>query len=59
MPDNADETPIDRYTRYKQSKDALLKDTTDFGLNKDEQAILWKYLADAYGMPTAKMKVCG
>lgn len=57
MPDNADETPIDRYIRYKQSKDAWLKDTTDFGLNKDEQAILWKYLADAYGMADSQEKV--
>lgn len=57
MPDNVDETPIDRYIRYKQSKDAWLKDTTDFGLNKDEQAILWKYLADAYGMADSQEKV--
>ena len=57
MPDNADETPIDRYIRYKQSKDAWLKDTTDFGLNKDEQAILWKYLADACGMADSQEKV--
>lgn len=57
MPDNADETPIDRYIRYKQSKDAWLKDTTDFGLNKDEQDILWKYLADAYGMADSQEKV--
>lgn len=57
MPDNADETPIDRYIRYKQSKDAWLKDTTDFGLNKDEQAILWKYLVDAYGMADSQEKV--
>lgn len=57
MPDNADETPIDRYIRYKQSKDTWLKDTTDFGLNKDEQAILWKYLADAYGMADSQEKV--
>lgn len=57
MPDGADETPIDRYIRYKQSKNAWLKDTTDFGLNKDEQAILWKYLADAYGMADSQEKV--
>lgn len=57
MPDNADETPIDRYIRYKQSKDTWLKDTTDFGLNKDEQNILWKYLADAYGMADSQEKV--
>ena len=57
MPDNADETPISRYIRYKQSKDAWLKDTTDFGLNEDEQGILWKYLADAYGMADSQEKV--
>lgn len=57
MPDNADETPIERYIRYKESKDAWLKDTTDFGLNAEEQNVLWEYLADAYGMADSQEKV--
>lgn len=57
MPDNADETPIDRYIRYKTSKQAWLKDTADFGLNENEQLILWHYLADAYGMADSQEKV--
>lgn len=57
MPDNADEMPIERYIRYKESKDAWLKDTTDFGLNAEEQNVLWEYLADAYGMADSQEKV--
>ena len=57
MPDNADETPIERYIRYKESKNAWLKDTTDFGLNAEEQNVLWEYLADAYGMADSQEKV--
>lgn len=57
MPDNADETPIDRYVRYKQSHEAWIKDTTEFGLNDDERACLWEYLSDAYGLADSQEKI--
>lgn len=57
MPDNADETPIDKYKRYKDNHAEWIKDTTEFGLNDSEQAILWHYLADAYGMADSQEKV--
>lgn len=57
MPDGADETPIDRYIRYKKAKAAWEEDTTNFGLNDSEREILWNYLADAYGMADSQEKV--
>ena len=57
MPDNADETPINRYVRYKQSHEAWIKDTTEFGLNDDERACLWEYLSDAYGLADSQEKI--
>lgn len=57
MPDNADETPIDRYIRYKQSHEAWLKDISDFGLNDEERDCLWEYLSDAYGLADSQEKI--
>lgn len=57
MPDGADETPIDRYTRYKNNHEAWIEDTINFGLNDEERNILWKYLADAYGLADSQEKI--
>ena len=57
MPDNADETPIDKYVRYKESHNAWVEDTKKYGLNDDERAVLWKYLADAYGLADSQEKI--
>ena len=57
MPDNADETPIDKYKRYKDNHNEWVKDTTDFGLNDEERKILWHNLSDAYGMAASQEKV--
>ena len=57
MPDNADETPIDKYVRYKESHDAWIEDTKRYGLNDDERATLWEYLADAYGLADSQEKI--
>lgn len=57
MPDNANETPIDRYIRYKKSYEAWVEDTKNYGLDDNERAILWNYLADAYGMADSQEKV--
>lgn len=57
MPDGADETPIERYTRYKQNHQAWIDDTIAFGLNDDERNCLWEYLGDAYGLADSQEKV--
>ena len=57
MPNNADETPIDRYIRYKNSHEVWRQDTVNFGLNDEERSILWKYLSDAYGLADSQEKV--
>ena len=57
MPDNVDETPIDKYVRYKEDHQAWVDDTTAYGLNDDERACLWEYLADAYGLADSQEKI--
>lgn len=57
MPEGGGETPIDRYQRYKESHKAWVQDTIDFGLNDEERAILWYYLADSYGLAESQEKV--
>lgn len=57
MPDNADETPINKYKRYKDNHKEWINDTIKFGLNDEERQILWEYLSDAYGMADSQEKV--
>ena len=57
QPDNADETPIDKYKRYKESHNEWVQDTKDYGLNDEERSILWEYLADAYGLADSQEKI--
>lgn len=57
MPDGADETPIDRYIRYKNNHQEWVNDTVTFGLNDAERECLWEYLADAYGLADSQEKI--
>lgn len=57
MPDDVDETPIEKYKRYKESHKAWIQDTINFGLNNDERTCLWEYLSDAYGMADSQEKI--
>lgn len=57
MPDGADETPIDRYIRYKNNHQEWVNDTVAFGLNNAERECLWEYLADAYGLADSQEKI--
>lgn len=57
MPDNADETPIDRYIRYKNSRQEWVNDTIAFGLNDAERECLWEHLSDAYGLADSQEKI--
>lgn len=57
MPENVDETPIDRYKRYKSDINEWIKDTYQYGLTKEEQDILWEYLSDSYGLADSQEKV--
>ena len=57
QPENTNETPIDRYKRYKESYEAWVEDTKRYGLNDNERAILWEYLADAYGLADSQEKI--
>ena len=57
MPDNADETPINRYIRYKKDKNEWIQDTIKYGINDEERQCLSEYLADAYYMADSQEKV--
>lgn len=57
MPDGADETPIDRYIRYKNNHQEWVNDTVALGLNDTERECLWEYLADAYGLADSQEKI--
>lgn len=57
MPDDVDETPINRYIRYKKDKNEWIQDTIKYGLNDDERQCLSEYLADAYYMADSQEKV--
>lgn len=57
MPDGANETPIDRYIRYKNNHQEWVNDTVAFGLNDAERECLWEYLADAYGLADSQEKI--
>ena len=57
MPDGADETPIDRYIRYKNNHQEWVNDTVTFSLNDAERECLWEYLADAYGLADSQEKI--
>lgn len=57
MPENTNETPIDKYVRYKNNLEEWIQDTTKFGLNDEERNILWEYLSDAYGLADSQEKI--
>jgi DNA polymerase-3 subunit alpha len=57
MPEDMQETPVERYTRYKNNKQAWIQDTVDFGLNDDERDCLAEYLEDAYYLADSQEKV--
>ncbi len=57
MPDNNEETPIDRYQRYKESHEEWIQDTINYGLNDAERDCLWEYLSDAYGLADSQEKI--
>lgn len=57
MPDNADETPIERYERYVKDPQAWWNDTAEYGLTKDEQECIWQYVKDAHGLADSQEKI--
>ena len=57
QPENSSITPIDSYIKYKNNHQEWIEDTKNFGLNDKEREILWKYLADAYGLADSQEKI--
>ena len=49
-PDPNSETPLQRYSRYKQDIGLWYKEMTDYGLTPKEQEIVAKYALKSYGL---------
>lgn len=54
MPEGLDETPGDRYLRFKSDISQWYKEMDDFGLTKDEQKVLEKHCLADYGVPSSQ-----
>jgi DNA polymerase-3 subunit alpha len=50
MPEDGMENPIERYVRFKNNINQWYKEMTDYGLTKEEQDILNKYLIHSFGV---------
>lgn len=57
MATDGGETPLDTYVRYKNDIKQWYQRMDEYGLNKDEVAIMEKYLAPVYGMATMQEEV--
>ena len=57
MAQDGKEAPLSRYVRYKKDINAWYKDMTNYGLTKEEQEILKKYLSNSYGLADSQEKV--
>lgn len=57
MAQDGQEAPLDKYKRYKSNINNWYNDMSSFGLNKQEQDILNKYLYDSYGLADSQEKV--
>ncbi|MBQ0112555.1 MAG: DNA polymerase III subunit alpha [Bacteroidales bacterium] len=54
---DGEESPLDRYARYKTDINEWYKDMTAYGLNKEEQQVLIEHLDNSYGMAESQEKV--
>lgn len=51
------ESPLDRYARYKKDIKEWYKDMTEYGLTLEEQEVLKDHLGDCYGLAESQEKV--
>lgn len=54
---DGNESPLDRYARYKKDINEWYSDMTKFGLTEEEQQVLKDHLDEAYGMAESQEKV--
>lgn len=57
MAQDGKESPLNKYVRYKKDIGAWYKDMNDYGLTKEEQEVLTKYLSNSYGLADSQEKV--
>lgn len=54
---DGEESPLDKYARYKRDINEWYSDMTKYGLNEDEQRCLTEHLGNSYGMAESQEKV--
>jgi DNA polymerase-3 subunit alpha len=54
MPEGLDETPSDRYYKFKNNIDLWYKEMNDYGLTKSEQKVLERHCLADYGVPSSQ-----
>ena len=54
---DGEESPLDKYARYKRDINEWYSDMTKYGLNEDEQQCLTEHLGNSYGMAESQEKV--
>ena len=54
---DGEESPLDRYARYKRDINEWYADMTKYGLSNSEQQCLTEHLGNSYGMAESQEKV--
>ena len=57
MPDGVDETPVEKYIRYKENPAEWEQDATEYGLNEDEKQIIREICGDSYYLAESQEKI--
>lgn len=57
MAQDGGESPIEKYTRFKNDINNWYHEMTEYGLNQSEQDCLKEYLNDAYGIADSQEKI--
>ena len=52
--EKGEETPMEKYVRYKDNIDLWYHEMNDYGLTKEEQAIVEPYFKQSYGVPPSQ-----
>lgn len=57
MPDGVEETPVDRYIRYKEHPEQWEEEATAYGLNEDEKQVIREICGSSYYMAESQESI--
>ena len=57
MPDNVDESPVEKYIRYKENPEEWENDATNYGLTEDEKQVIRDICGDSYYLAESQEKI--